>query len=92
MTRLAVILCLMGGAAHANCAPPAVISERLEAGFGEARQALALTATGQMMEVYANLDTGTWTITLTSPNGVACIVSVGNAYVAIDQPLPGVPG
>ena len=54
----------------------AVLSER----YGETRQSIGLGASGQVMEVFASLDTGTWTILITSPAGLSCLVAHGGSF------------
>lgn len=66
--------------AQANCAPHAVIIDRLEGVFDETLQVIALTGNGMVMEVYANVETGTWTVVITAPSGPSCVVSAGQAF------------
>ena len=79
LTALAVLLAFPAWGQTA-CLPRAVLIERLADGFGEGREAVALTADGQMMEVFANLETGSWTIAVTLANGVSCLVASGQSY------------
>ena len=48
--------------------------------YGEARQGMGLAANNSVVEVFASTETGSWTITVTSPNGVTCLVASGQAY------------
>lgn len=79
---------LIAAAGHAfgqttvNCGPRAQVTERLAAAYGETRQSVGLGANNQMVEVFASQETGTWTITITSPGGVTCLVASGQAYEA----------
>ena len=95
MIRLAAVLALLAApvAAQTNCAPHADIVERLAAGYGEYRQAIGLAANNTVMEVYASLETRTWTIVVTKPDGIACLVAAGRGYEPTDEghPLPGEP-
>lgn len=59
-------LCACPAIAAPTCAPRAVIADALSARYGEARRAMGLTRSG-VAEVWANGDTGSWTITLTAP-------------------------
>lgn len=63
-----------------NCAPRAALVERLETRFGETRQSIGLGSDNSVMEVYASTDTGTWTILLTMPSGVSCLIAAGQAF------------
>jgi len=63
-----------------NCAPREVVIDRLGEGYGETRQSIGLGSQGQVMELFAAPDSGTWTITVTLPNGITCLVAAGEAY------------
>ena len=41
------------------------------------------------MEVYASEKTGSWTILLTKPDGVACLVASGGMWEPHAGPRPG---
>ncbi|WP_305970432.1 MULTISPECIES: hypothetical protein [unclassified Mameliella] len=72
-----------------HCAPRAAVIERLAAMYGETRQAIGLGANGAIMEVFASDGTGTWTITVTMPNGISCLVASGDTFEAINaDPAP----
>ena len=71
-----------------NCAPREVVVERLAGGYGETRQSIGLGAQGAVVEVFASTDTGTWTITVTSPNGVTCLVASGQSFETLAEALP----
>lgn len=71
------------------CAPSDQIVARLGAQFGERLSAAGLDARGQMMAIYSNPVSGTWTITVTTPERMSCIVATGEAF-AIEVPeIPG---
>jgi hypothetical protein len=72
----------------ANCAPRAVVLERLQEGYGETRQSIGLASQGTVVEVFAALRTGTWTITVTLPSGLACLVASGQAFETLTEALP----
>jgi hypothetical protein len=71
-----------------NCAAHAIVTERLADGYGESRQSMALGAGNTLVETWANLDTGTWTITVTRPGGPTCLVASGQAYERVADALP----
>ena len=60
----------------------------LAEGWGESRQAIALDSGSAMVEVYANADTGTWTLTVTQPGGPTCMVASGQAFEMVKEQLP----
>lgn len=74
--------------AQQNCGPRDAVIERLAEGYGETRQAIGLGANNTVMEVFASLETGTWTITVTNPNGLMCLAASGQAFEALSETLP----
>ena len=71
-----------------NCAPHAVVLERLADGYGESRQSIALGSNNTVVETFANTDSGTWTITVTQPGGLTCLVAHGQAFQHLAEVLP----
>ena len=71
-----------------RCAPRAAVIERLASAFSETRQSIGMAANGTVVEMFASTDTGTWTITLTRPDGVTCLVADGHGFERIDEELP----
>ena len=70
--------------AHAaNCAKRDAVVERLQSKYSEsfAGGGLQATQTSQtMVEVWASEKTGTFTVILTTPEGLACIVATGTDW------------
>jgi hypothetical protein len=86
--RAALLLALFAASpAGAVCADREAMAGRLAAGWHETRQSVGLSASGAVLETYANPETGTWTITMTTPGGPTCIVAAGEAWEA-DEPAP----
>ncbi|WP_373356081.1 hypothetical protein [Pseudoroseicyclus sp. CXY001] len=79
---------LAGPALAANCAAHEDVVTRLAERYGESRQSIALGANNAVVEVFASLETGTWTITMTRPGGPTCLVAAGVAYEALAEALP----
>lgn len=71
-----------------NCAPRDKVLDRLASGYGETRQSIGLGKNNAVIEVFASGETGTWTITVTSPNGQTCLVASGEAFETIAEALP----
>ena len=65
-----------------QCADRTMVLERLAEAYGESRQSIGLAANNSVIEMFASTETGTWTITVTSPAGVTCLVASGQAYEA----------
>lgn len=74
--------------ARRNCGPRDIVVTRLADGFGESRQSIGLGANNSVVEVFASTDSGSWTITVTLPNGVTCLVASGQAFETLAEVLP----
>lgn len=71
------------------CAPREVVVERLASGYGETRQSMGLGSNNAMVEVFASEESGTWTITVTTPQGITCMIASGQAFETLRESLPG---
>lgn len=71
-----------------NCGPRDIVVTRLAEGYGETRQSMGLGANNAVIEVFASEETGSWTITVTTPNGLTCLVASGQAFEALAEALP----
>ena len=66
-----------------NCAKRDLITERLHSKFSEQLTAGGLQATRRstsFIEVWASQETGTFTVMLTRPDGVSCIIASGTDF------------
>ena len=72
------------GQGHA-CTPHKDAVERLKALFGETPVFRGLTTTKRMLEVFVNLDTGSFTVLRTDATGKACFASSGEAARLVDE-------
>ena len=92
ITALACAAALLASSANAqssgHCADHALIVERLASAYGESRQSIAMSANNAVVEVFASLDTGSWTITITQAGGPTCLVASGQDYQALNEDLP----
>ena len=70
-----------------NCSSRDQVVERLASKYGESRQSIGMAPKGRVVEVYASLETGTWTITVTMPNGITCLVASGQSFENLDEPV-----
>jgi len=71
-----------------QCGPREVILAQLAARYGEARKAVGLAANNAVVELFANAESGTWTITGTLPSGVTCLIASGESFEALAEVLP----
>jgi hypothetical protein len=92
LAALAVCICTSVGAQEpARCAPRDVQTGLLTERYGENPVAVGLTP-GGVVEMWANAETGTWTVTITKPDGVLCGIIAGLNFEAMAAPKPGVDG
>jgi hypothetical protein len=83
MTRLALALALLAAPAMAQpiaCAPHDRLSHFLATAQGQTPQSLALERSGQLIETWADLETGHWTLVMIAPDGTACIIATGPLF------------
>lgn len=89
---LALVLSIFATSAVAqqgrNCAPRDAVVEKLAENYGETRQSIGLGANNSVIEVFASIETGTWTITVTTPNGLTCLVTSGQSFELLSEALP----
>ena len=71
-----------------NCAPREAVVERLARTYGESRQSIGLGEQGMVIETFASSDTSTWAITVTTPNGLTCLVASGQSWEELAETLP----
>ncbi|MEM8774821.1 MAG: hypothetical protein AAGF53_07285 [Pseudomonadota bacterium] len=88
LTGAALALCLASPAIAANCAPRDLVVDRLAERYGESRQSMGLGSNNSVVEVFASEETGTWTIVVTSVNGMTCLVASGQAFEPVAEVLP----
>ena len=70
------------------CAPRDRVLEQLGSVYGETRRGAGLAGAQAMVELFASDATGTWTVTVTLPDGNTCLVASGTDWQAMDEPLP----
>lgn len=52
----------------------------LEARYGELSAGVGLNSDGRLTELLTSKDGATWTLIVTSPNGVSCLVASGESW------------
>jgi len=85
LVGLCVILCLPAAAVAqaAECGQRDQVVERLASRYSERLTAGGLQetdSTQSVIEVWASTETGTFTVLLTNPDGIACIVAAGTNF------------
>jgi hypothetical protein len=56
--------------------------------YGETRRSVGVAGENAVMELFAAEDTGTWTITMTLPDGQMCLMASGAGYETVTEKLP----
>lgn len=69
------------------CAERDAVVTSLMNNYGEQRQSVALGANNTLVETFASLETGTWTILVTTAGGPTCLVASGQAFQLVEQDL-----
>lgn len=75
----------LAGASSAEsrlCGDRDQVIAQLQSVHGESRQNVGLQPNARVMETFANPETGSWTIIVSLPTGMSCLVAAGEAYQA----------
>ena len=64
----------------------------LNSQYDETARAIGVISEEAVLEVFVSKDTGTWTVLVTDPKGLSCVLAAGQAWQetpqATDQPEP----
>ena len=82
-----MLLAKTAGAGQIPCAPAESMAEQLGK-FREAPMARGLTSNGMMMRLWISPDGSTWTITITRPDGLTCLMSAGESLDLLQWKRP----
>ena len=67
------------------------IAKQLGSKYDEAPVAFGMQSNGNLLQVYASEDKGTWTVVSTTPTGMSCIVAAGRRWESLpyvkDDPM-----
>ena len=78
--------------AHAQtgpaCAARAMVIDTLSRTYGETRRSIGLSANNTVMELYASAETGSWTIAVTLPDGLTCLMASGQGFESLSGETP----
>ena len=89
------IFALIGASFTALMATPASSTEnvcgkrddivsRLENGYQEFNSAMGMSTNGGLVELYTS-EKGTWTLMLTQPDGVSCLIAAGENWESFNS-------
>jgi dipeptide/tripeptide permease len=84
----AVILAAEAARAAPQCALRMQVLDTLAQKYGETRRSLGVAADQTVMELFASAETGSWTLTVTLPSGMTCLVAAGQNYESVAEELP----
>ena len=75
-----------------NCNDREKVLGRLDDGYGETRQSYGIAGNNTLIEMFASVETGTWTILMTDTEGLTCIIASGQSFENTQQDLTPVKG
>ena len=93
LVRAATALSLLAATPAANaeetraCAERTRVVQKLAEKFGETLRSLGLHRDDGVVEVYSSEETGTWTILMTRPDGMSCLIAAGQRWEQDVHPL-----
>lgn len=71
--------------AQSTCGSRAELVRHLARNFHEAPAAAGIADNGALLEVFASRDGETWTVAVTLPNGIACLVATGQQWQEVPR-------
>jgi hypothetical protein len=91
-----VVLVPLGATAQeeesTECAERRTIVEMLNSQYDETARAIGVISEEVVLEVFVSKESGTWTVLVTDPQGLSCVLAAGQAWQetpqATDQPEP----
>ena len=79
------VLAASTASAQPQCNDRAHVVDLLAKKYKEAPIAAGVTNNGGLVEVLSDGKGGTWTIIVTTPKGVSCLVAAGDGWRAMEQ-------
>ena len=81
------VLCAQA-AAQPACAPRDVVLKKLAEDFQETPVGLGLSANGSVLELLTSAEGTSWTLLVTRPGGLTCLVASGEDWTMIARRAP----
>jgi len=78
--------------ASENCALRPVVLEHLASKYSESIRSIGLMENGAVLEMFASTTSGTWTLLVTRPDGVTCLIASGVSFEGFLPPPEGIDG
>ena len=82
---LGLILTAPAALAQPVCGAHNTVSDNLKNAYAEAPVSMGVTTGGGIIEIFAS-DEGSWTMVITQPNGVSCLIAVGQDWEILPMP------
>lgn len=67
------------------------IISQLQGKYGETARVMGFSKGAGVVEVFANERSGSWTILITNPTGMSCLMAAGEAFESVDIPSSDAP-
>ncbi|MEM7173287.1 MAG: hypothetical protein AAF530_24200 [Pseudomonadota bacterium] len=87
LSALLLLAALSRAQAQPACDERHRVVDQLERAYGESLIATGITGAGSLVEVYAARAGETWSILITRPGRLTCLVSAGEGWRASPLPL-----
>ncbi len=81
----ALVLAASSAFAAPQCNSRGKVLELLSKKYSEAPVAVGVTNNGGLVEVLSTGDGNTWSMIITSPQGMSCLVAAGEGWRSIEQ-------
>lgn len=82
-----VFLAPQARAQEAICLDREKLAQALAGRYSEKPVAAGLDSAGKLLEIFASGNGASWTMTVTSPDGVSCVIATGEQWLSSDKPL-----
>ncbi len=63
------------------------LAQALDGRYSEKPVAAGLNSAGKLLEVFASGDGASWTMIVTTPEGVSCVIATGEQWLSSEKPL-----
>lgn len=84
LATLAAMMVASTATAQTMCSKRSKFLDSLAQGYAESPVAMGLVSNGSVLEVLTS-EKGTWTIIVTLPNGMSCVVASGEAWEEVER-------
>ena len=92
MKRLFTAALIFGAVAQAppvsamtHCAKRDVIVDRLAEFYDESQASIGLSNSRKMIEIWTSAGAGTWTLLMTRPDGISCVIDSGTHWQEMER-------